>query len=111
MSEDTNEQLYWAAQDGRYAEVAACIARGAEPGWTHRLGWAALHWAAAGGHTRVSGLLLDSGWDLEARTNSGLRQRQTCKRCFAIKYHIQRFLKSQWIPLHSNFLVYESVFI
>ena len=82
MSEDINEQLYWAAQDGRYAEVAACIARGAEPGWTHRLGWAALHWAAAGGHTRVSGLLLDSGWDLEARTNSGLRQRQTCKRCF-----------------------------
>ena len=52
MSEDINEQLYWAAQDGRYAEVAACIARGAEPGWTHRLGWAALHWAAAGGHTR-----------------------------------------------------------
>ena len=91
MSEEINEQLYWAAQDGRYAEVAACIARGAEPGWTHRLGWAALHWAAAGGHTRVSGLLLDSGWDLEARTNSGLRQSQTCKRC--LPYHKIRYPK------------------
>ena len=68
MSDNINKKLYKAARDGSYEEAAGCIARGAFPAWTDSAGWSALHDAALGGHVQVVELLLDHGWDLEART-------------------------------------------
>ena len=68
MSDNINEKLYWAAEDENYEEAAACIARGADPAWTNNDGWTALHAAASSGSVQVAGLLLDHGWDKDART-------------------------------------------
>ena len=68
-----NYKLYHAAWDGRYDEVAGLISCGADPAWTHSYGWSALHTAASNGHVRVARLLLDNGWDLEARNRWGIR--------------------------------------
>ena len=67
MSDNINLKLFYAAQAGRYDEVAGCISRGADPAWTHHNGWSALHEAALGGNVQVAELLLDHGWDMEAR--------------------------------------------
>ena len=40
-----NEKLWFAAYGGSYDEIAGCISRGADPGWTDRDGYSALHWA------------------------------------------------------------------
>ena len=76
MSDNINEKLWEAAQDGRYEEAAACVARGADPAWTDdEHGWTALHWhcAARRGSVQVVGLLLDHGWDMEAGSEYGSR--------------------------------------
>ena len=72
MSDNVDRGLFNAARDGRYDEAAACIARGADPTWTLQ-GRSALHWTASDGFVQVAGLLLDHGWDLEARTSTGKR--------------------------------------
>ena len=76
MSDNINRKLFYAAQlfnaasGGRYDEVAACISRGADPAWTHRDCWSALHQAAQHGHVQVARLLLDHGWHTEGRSET-----------------------------------------
>ena len=72
MSDDINQELYSAALDGRYDEVAGSISR-ADPGWTSVGGNSALHGAAWHGSVQVAGLLLDHGWDTEAGSEYGSR--------------------------------------
>ena len=62
MSDDINQEIYSAASDGRYDEVAGSISH-ADPGWTSAGGNSALHNAAWYGSVQVVGLLLDHGWD------------------------------------------------
>ena len=56
-------------------EVARCISSGgANPALKHDVGGlSALHHAALRGHVRVAEVLLDRGWDLEARNDAGMR--------------------------------------
>ena len=72
MSDNINFKLYWAAWHGKYDEVAGYISRGADPAWTYRSD-SALHIAAENGRVQVVGLLLDHGWDKEARNDWGRR--------------------------------------
>ena len=44
---------------------------GADPAWTDYDGSSALHWAASDGLVNIARLLLDHGWDLEARSSAG----------------------------------------
>ena len=73
MSDNINRKLFYAAQlfnaasGGRYDEVAACISRGADPAWTHRDCWSALHQAAQHGHVQVE----SQSRILEFRMNPG----------------------------------------
>ena len=46
---------------------------GADPAWTDYDGSSALHWAASDGLVNIARLLLDHGWDLEARSSAGRR--------------------------------------
>ena len=49
------------------------ISVGADPAWTDYDGSSALHWAASDGLVNIARLLLDHGWDLEARSSAGRR--------------------------------------
>ena len=54
--------------------VARYISRGrANPAWKVGSGMSALDQAAYLGHVRIAELLLDNGWDLEARNDLGGR--------------------------------------
>ena len=70
--EDINQNLFSAAWNGDYDQVSALISRGADPAWTYRSD-SALHIAAENGRVQVVGLLLDHGWDKEARNDWGRR--------------------------------------
>ena len=100
-------ELFLAAKDGRYEEAAACIAR-ADPTWTLQ-GRSALHWTARDGHVRVAELLLDHGWDLEARTSAGQRPLHEAARCGRVEVmqllaargaDINSQDNGRWTPLH-----------
>ena len=62
-----------AAGEGKYEEVAVYISVGADPAWTDYDGSSALHWVASDGLVNIARLLLDHGWDLEARSSAGRR--------------------------------------
>ena len=62
-----------AAGAGKYEEVAVYISVGADPAWTDYDGSSALHWVASDGLVNIARLLLDHGWDLEARSSAGRR--------------------------------------
>ena len=53
--------------------MAVYISVGADPAWTDYDGSSALHWAASDGLVNIARLLLDHGWDLEARSSAGRR--------------------------------------
>ena len=107
MSDNVDRALFSAARDGRYDEAAACIAR-ADPTWTLQ-GRSALHWTARDGHVRVAELLLDHGWDLEARTSAGQRPLHEAARCGRVEVmqllaargaDINSQDNGRWTPLH-----------
>ena len=80
MSDNINEKLYSAAYGGRYEEAAACVAGGADPARTSD-GMSALHAAAYSGSVQVVRLLLDHGWDKEARDHCGSRPLHQAAMC------------------------------
>ena len=45
----------------------------ANPAWRYGIGGSALHLAAGFGHVRVAEVLLDRGWDIEAKSDYGWR--------------------------------------
>ena len=98
MSDNINEKLWEAAKDGRYEEAAACIAR-ADPTWTLQ-GRSALHWTARDGHVRVAELLLDHGWDLEARTSAGQRPLHEAARCGRVE--VMQLLAARGAEINSQ---------
>ena len=108
MSDNVDRALFSAARDGRYEETAACIARGADPTWTLQ-GRSALHWTARDGHVQVVELLLDHGWDLEARTSAGQRPLHEAARFGRVEViqllaargaEINSQDNGRWTPLH-----------
>ena len=83
MSDDYRKRKFFAAVlNGRHGEVARYISRGrANPAWKHGevgSGMSALDHAAYLGHVRIAELLLDNGWDWEARNYLGGRPLHCC---------------------------------
>ena len=79
MSDDIQKREFQVAViSGRYDEVARLISRGGgDPAWSYGdygdYGLSALHLAAIHGHVRVAEVLLDHGWDIEAKNDKGVR--------------------------------------
>ena len=80
MSDDYRKRKFFAAVlNGRHGEVARYISRGrANPAWKVGCGMSALDHAAYLGHVRIAELLLDNGWDLEARNDLGYCKELPC---------------------------------
>ena len=71
MSHGTQkEKFQLAVRAGNHDEVARYIPRGANPAWKHDISGfsvSALHAAALIGHIQIAELLLDHGWNVEAK--------------------------------------------
>ena len=80
MGNDYRKRKFFdAVLNGRHGEVARYISRGrANPAWKVGSGMSALDQAAYLGHVRIAELLLDNGWDLEARNDLGGRPLHCC---------------------------------
>ena len=55
-----NQQVYWAARDGRTEEVVRLLGEGADPNWQDMSGWTALHVACIYNHHQVLTVLVNS---------------------------------------------------
>ena len=61
-----NEQLNWAAYEGRTEEVVRLLGRGADPNW-QKGGWSALHWACYNNHPQMLTVLINSNANINIK--------------------------------------------
>ena len=94
MGNDYRKRKFFdAVLNGRHGEVARYISRGrANPAWKVGSGMSALDQAAYLGHVRIAELLLDNGWDLEARNDLGGRPLHCCATARNCHVHMIQFL-------------------
>ena len=55
-----NQQVYYAALNGRTEEVVRLLREGANPNWQDGDGWTALHWACINNRHQMLSVLINS---------------------------------------------------
>ena len=102
--------LWKAAEAGEEAKVKMFINQGGcTVDWSYEDNWTALHQAAQSGHTPVVTLLLDAGWNVEARNIGGVTplrlaaehgHLETAKCLLLRGARIETQCNDKWTPLH-----------
>ena len=62
-----NEQVYWAACNGRTEELVRLLGEGADPNWQDKHGWTAVHWACINNHPRTLSVLVNSNANINIK--------------------------------------------
>ena len=62
-----NDQVYWAALDGRTEEVVRLLGEGADPNWQNVFGWTALHVACVYNRHQILTILINSNANIISR--------------------------------------------